>query len=333
MKIRGRASRREFVVAVSAAAASWPLPVRAQGSSIPVIGYLYLGAAASRAHFLDAFRRGLSEMGYVDGRNVMIEYRWAGYEIDRLPELAAELVAHRVAVIATPGSQAATLAAKAATTTIPIVFSVGGDPVYVGLVAQLNRPGGNLTGVAFMGSEIVTKRLDLLHTLVPHAVRIAFLINPVNPSAALMIEDLKAAASSIGIQTEVFYATSNSEIDTAFTNVTQKKADALLVTPDVLFADHREKIVALAARQSLPASYGARAFAEAGGLMSYGEDRSESFRQHGVLVGRVLNGEKPADLPVERSRKFECVINLKTARALGLTVPRVLLAFADQLID
>src|SRR5262249_316734 len=231
-------------------------------------------------------------------------------EVGRLPELAADLVRRRVDVIATPGSQAAALAAKAATATIPIVFNIGGDPVAVGLVPRLNRPGGNVTGVAFMGSELAEKRLELLHALVPGARRVALLMNPDNPSVEPMIMDLKATASSLGLQSEIFYATTSHEIDTAFALLAQKPADALFVAPDVLFVDHRGQIVALVARHRLPASYGSRAFAEIGGLMSYGDKRSESFRQHGLYVGRVLKGEKPAELPVQRPFKFECVINV-----------------------
>jgi putative tryptophan/tyrosine transport system substrate-binding protein len=328
------ASRREFVALFGAAAGGWLRSARAQQPDIPVVGYIYLGnGAESRTHFLDAFRRGLSDMGYVDGRNVAIDFRWAGYEIGRLPELATDLVRHQVAVIATPGSQAATLAAKAATTTIPIVFSVGGDPVTIGLVASLNRPGGNVTGIAFMGAELVAKRLDLLHAMVPSATRFAVLINPDNPSAEPMIKDLKAAASSMGRETEVLYAATSQEIETAFASLVRKSADALVVTPDVLFADHRMQIVTLAARHRVPACYGARSFAEVGGLMTYGDKRSEAFRQQGVLVGRILKGEKPADLPVQQPIKFEFVINLRTAQTLGLTVPSSLLAFADDVIE
>jgi putative tryptophan/tyrosine transport system substrate-binding protein len=327
------ASRREFVTLFGAAAVGWPLSAQAQQPAMPTVGYIYLGAPESTAHFLDAFRQGLRDNGYIEGRNLAIEFRWAGYEIGLLPELAADLVRRGVDVIATPGSQAATLAAKGATTTIPIVFSVGGDPVAIGLVPNLNRPGGNVTGIAFMGSELVAKRLDLLHAMVPSAARFALLVNPDNPSTQLMITDLKVAASSVGVQTQILYATNSHGIETAFESNVQKSADALLVTPDVLFADHRMQIVTLAARHGLPACYGARTFAEAGGLMSYGDKRSEAFRQQGFLVGRILKGEKPADLPVERPTRFEFVINLRTAQTLGLAVPPVLLAFADDVIE
>ncbi len=314
-------SRREFTILGCAAATAPPRLALAQQATLPQIGYLYFGSPASRANILEAFNQGLKEMGYVEGQNVEIVYRWAGYDIESLPRLAADLVRQRVAVIATPGSQAATLAAKTATTSIPIVFSVGGDPVAIGLVPRLNQPGGNVTGITFLGAELVGKRLSLLQLLLPAASRFAALTNPRNPSAQIMVTALMNAASSNGLQVENFYATTVDQIDAAFSNMSQKQAEALLVNPDVLFADNRERVVRLASLYRIPAIYGARAFPEVGGLMSYGDDRWDSFRQNGVYVGKILKGAKPADLPIQQSTKFECVINMRTARELGLDVP------------
>jgi putative tryptophan/tyrosine transport system substrate-binding protein len=298
-----------------------------------VVGYLYLGSPEYSGYLLEAFRSGLREMGYVEGQNVSIEFRWARNDINRLAEMAADLVHRRVDVIAALASQSAALAAKAATTTIPIVFSIGADPIELGLVASLHRPGGNTTGITFMNSELMGKRLALLQELVPRATRFALLINPGNPAAGSMIADLNTAVSSKNGQIDVHYVTSNREIDSAFLKLVQRGTDALLVSPDVLFANNRTQITALAAHHRVPANYGARAFVEIGGLMSYGDDRLESFRLHGIQVGRILKGEKPADLPVQRVYKFEFAINLRTAKMLNLPVPRKLLAFADHLFE
>ncbi len=300
---------------------------------MPVVGYLYAGSPEPSAIQVAAFRKGLSETGYVEGRNVAIEFRWAHNEIDRLPELAADLVRRRVAVIVTPGSVTPALAAKAATTTIPIVFSSGADPVQSGLVASLNRPGGNVTGFSTMSNEIGAKRLGLLHELLPGAARFAVLVNPNSPTAELQIKDAQAAASTIGRQVEILYAGTNSEIDTAFASLVQKRADALLVSSEGFFTNRRVQLVTLAARHAVPAIYHVREFAEAGGLMSYGPSQTDQWRQVGIYVGRILKGEKPADLPVMRPTKFEFIINLQTARLLGITVPPTLLAIADEVIE
>jgi len=272
------------------------------------------------------------ETGYVEGQNVAIEFRWAHNEIDRLPELAADLARRRVAVVAAPGSTQAALAAKAATTSIPIVFSMGGDPVQAGLVASLNRPGGNITGISSMNRELSSKRLGLLHELMPKAERFAVLV--INTSfRELLVQDVQAGASTIGRQIEVFYASTNRDIAAAFTSIVQKGIEALVLTPGPLFNNNRVQLATLAARHLLPTIYSSREFAEAGGLMSYGPSITEEFRQTGIYSGRVLKGEKPADLPVMRAIKFEFIINLQTARALGLEIPPTLLARADEVIE
>jgi putative tryptophan/tyrosine transport system substrate-binding protein len=280
-----------------------------------------------------AFRKGLSEAGYVEGRNVAVEYRWARDHDDRLPELAADLVRLRVAVIATPGSTTAAAAAKSATTTIPIVFSAGGDPVQMGLVASLNRPGGNVTGVSSMAGDLGAKRLGLLQELVPRAVRFAVLVNPNNPLAEAFVTDVRAAAPVIGRQIEVFTAGTSRDIDAAFAMLLEKRADALLVGPDALFVSRRVQLATLTARHALPTIYPFREDVEAGGLMSYGPSNTDLVRQAGIYTGRILKGEKPAELPVVRATKFELVINLQTARTLGFTVPPSLLARADEVIE
>ena len=285
------------------------------------------------APLLAAFRKGLSDTGYIEGRNVVIEYRWARNENDRLPELVADLVRRRVAVIAAPGSSAGALAAKAATTTIPIVFSIGLDPVQVGLVASLNRPGGNVTGVNSMSNELVGKRFGLLHELLPAAARVAVLVNPKNATAETQIKDARAAAAAIGLQIEVLTASTDPDIDTAFVRLVQWRADALLVGPDALLNNRRVQLATLAARHAVPAIYPFRTDAEAGGLMSYGTSLTDAHRQVGVYVGRILKCENPADLPVVQPTRFELVINLKTAKALGLSIPMSLLTRADQVIQ
>jgi putative ABC transport system substrate-binding protein len=325
--------RRKFLATLGGAAAAWPLAARAQQSSLPVIGLLVAGTPEAYASLIAAFRKGLNETGFVEGQSVAIEYRWANNENNRLPELAADLVRRQVAVIVTPVSTAA-LAAKAATTTIPVVFSAGADPVQAGLVASLNRPGGNFTGVYFLAAALGAKRLGLLHELRPEAARFAVLVNPNNPvTAETMIKDVTAAAATIGRQIEIITAGSYREIDTAFAAVVQKRADALLVMPDPMFLTRRVQLATLATRHVLPAIYPGREFVEAGGLMSYGSNQTERFRQVGIYTGRILKGEKPADLPVMQATVFEFVINLQTARALGLEVPPTLLARADEVIE
>ena len=325
-------NRREFITLLGSAAAAWPLSTRAQQPVMPVIGYLGAGLPEAFAHLVAAFRKGLSETGYVEGRNVAIEYRWAHNENDRLPELAADLVRRRVAVIVTPLSTPAALAAKAATATIPIVVS-GGDPVQSGLVASLNQPGGNVTGINAMNAELMPKRLGLLHELLPGAVRFAVLVNPNNPFTASIVKDLQAAAVTIGRQIEALTAGTNREIDTAFASLAQKRADALLVSPDALFITRRVQLATAAMRYAVPAIYSFREDTEAGGLMSYGSNFTDIFRQVGIYTGRILKGEKPADLPVMQPTKFEFIINLQTARLLGITVPATLLATADEVIE
>jgi putative ABC transport system substrate-binding protein len=325
--------RREFIAFLGGAAVTWPSAARAQQATMPVIGYLYNGSPEASANYLTAFRKGLSEIGYVEGRNVAIEYRWAQNEYDRLPELAADLIRRGVAVIVTPRSGTAALAAKAATSTIPIVFSTEGDPVQAGLVASLNRPGGNLTGVSYMNAELGAKQLGLLHELLPTTARVAIINNPHNPYTESMTTTLQAAAAAIDLQIEFFAASTNRDIDTAFASLVQKRADALLVLPSPLFLDRRVQLVVLAARHAMPAIFPLREDVDAGALMSYGSSATDQFRQVGIYAGRILRGEKPADLPVMRSTKFEFVVNLQTARTLGITVPPALLAGADEVIE
>jgi ABC-type uncharacterized transport system substrate-binding protein len=325
--------RREFIALLGGAAAAWPLAARAQQPAMPVIGFLSSsGSPADRARFLTAFRQGVREAGYVEGQNVAIEYRWAQDQHDRLPDLAADLVRRQVTVIAahdTPSS----IVAKAATTTIPIVFASGGDPVKLGLVASLNRPGGNVTGVAFVVAELGAKLLGLLHELQPGAVHVGVLVDPNFAPTQSFVSDVQAAALSIGKQIEVLEASTGRDIDTAFASLAQKPIDALLVAPSPLFNNRRVQLATLAAYHRVPAIYPVRDFAEAGGLMSYGTSVTDAHRRAGVYTGRILKGEKPADLPVIQSIKFEFVINLNTARAFGLSFPPGLLAIADEVIE
>jgi putative ABC transport system substrate-binding protein len=324
--------RREFI-GLLGGATMWPVAARAQQPAIPVIGYLDGGAPETSSHLLAAFRRGLREAGYIEGRNVTIEFRWAHADYDQFPELAADLVRRRVNAIVAMGSSLAVLAAQAATTTIPIVFGFGGDPVQIGLVASLNRPGGNITGAVTMNVELGAKRLGLLHELVPSASRFAALVNPRSPIANLMIKDLQAAAEAIGRPIEIFDAIHNRDINVAFANLTQKRAGALLVAPERLFATRRVQLLTLAARHAVPTIYFNREFVEAGGLMSYGSSFTDIYRQVANYTGRILKGENPADLPVLRPTKFELVINLQTAQALDIAVPPTLLARADEVIE
>jgi len=323
--------RRVFITLLGGAAAAWPLAGRAQQPAIPVIGFLDAASAAERTDYTAAFRQGLAEAGYVDGQNMAIEYRWAEGRYDRLPELAADLVRHRVSVIATPGTTAAAIAAKAATATIPIVFGVGGDPVQLGLVASLNRPGSNATGVNFFSTDLVAKRMELLRELAPGAKRVALLINPTDRSNESTLRDVETAA--IGQQVLAFEAATGREIDAAFASLVREKVDALFVAGGAFFAARRVQLAVLAARYAVPATYSQRLFVEAGGLMSYGTPLADTFRQVGSYTARILKGAKPADLPVMQPTKSELVINLNSARALRFEVPPTLLARADEVIE
>jgi putative tryptophan/tyrosine transport system substrate-binding protein len=325
--------RRDFFALIGGAAATLPLAARGQQPAMPVIGYLYAGAPEASAHLVAAFLKGLSEGGYVEGKNVVIEYRWTRNEFDRLPELAADLVRRRVAVIAAPGSAAAAVAAKTATSTIPVVFSGGADPVQAGLVASLSHPGGNITGVTTMNAETATKRLGLLRELLPQAARFAVLVNPINALTEPFVAELRAAATVLGAQLDVFNCSSIGEINLAFARLAESQPDALVVGVDTIFFNRRVQVAILAAHYRVPAIYASREQAEVGGLMSYGSSFTDLFRQTGIYVGRVLNGERPGDLPVQRASKFEFTINLQTAKVLGLVVPPMLLARADEVIE
>jgi len=323
--------RREFITLLSSTAA-WPLAARAQQAAIPVIGYLNFGSPESDASRLTGLRRGLSESGYVEGRNFVIEYRWAGNQADRLSALAAGLVQLQVAVIVAAGILPAR-AAKAATTRIPIVFNAGADPVQFGLVASLNRPGGNLTGVNQFSGELGAKGLALLHDLVPSAVTIGFLENPNNPLSEVTTRDVLAAAPLIGLKVQILKAGTDREIEAAFVSLVQARTGALLVGVDIFFNNRIERLAELAARHGIPTMYPSREFVVAGGLISYGTSLIETYRQVGLYTGRILKGEKPADLPVIQATKIQLIINLKTAKALGVQIPDKLLALADEVIE
>jgi putative tryptophan/tyrosine transport system substrate-binding protein len=325
--------RRDFITLLGGAAA-WPLAARAQQPAMPIVGFVDGVSPEVSASRATAFRKGLSEVGYVEGQNVTVEYHWLAGQYDRLPSLMVDLVGRRVTVIATPSSNPASLAAKAATTTIPIVFGVGDDPVKLGLVTSLARPGGNATGINFFSQEIITKRLGLLREMVPKAVRIAVLVNPANATTAeATLRDIAEAARALGLQIQVLNASTSREIEAAFATLGREPADAMLVAGDGFFNSRRVQFAVLAVRHGIPAIYSTRDYPEAGGLMSYSTDVTDRFRQGGVMTGQILKGAKPADLPVLQSTKFQFVINLQTARAIGLEVPPTLLARADEVIE
>jgi putative tryptophan/tyrosine transport system substrate-binding protein len=325
--------RREFITLLGGAMA-WPLAARAQQPAMPVVGYFDSGSPDASARYTAAFRKALNEAGYVEGQDVTVEYHWLEGQYDRLPALVADLVRRRVAVIATPVSAPAALAAKAATATIPIVFGVGDDPVKLGLVASLARPGGNATGVNFFVQEVVAKRLGLLHELVPKAVRVAVLVNPDNPtSTETTLREVQEAARAMGLQIQILNATTIGEIDAAFATLARERPDALFVAPDGFLNSRRVQFANLAARDRIPAAYPQRDTVLAGGLISYGTDLADTYRQVGVYTGSILKGTKPADLPVVQSTKFELAINLQTAKALRIEIPPGLLAIADEVIE
>jgi len=326
--------RRDFITLLGGAALAWPLAARAQQPAMPVIGFLGAGSLDTYLLYLAAFRKGLNESGFVEGQNVAIEYRWAEGQYDRMSELATDLARRRVAVIAVPGSPPGARAAKAATSTIPIVFSVGEDPVKAGLVTSISRPEGNATGINFFTGELVAKRLAILHELVPKAARVAVFINPSDASRAeILRSDVQAAARDIGLQLQIRNPSNSREIDAAFAALAREGTDALFVGPDAFYNSRRVQLANMAARHAIPTAFAVREYVDAGGLMSYGTSLADMYRQVGVYCGRILKGTKPADLPVLQSTKFELVINLQTARMLGLEVPPTLLARADEVIE
>jgi putative tryptophan/tyrosine transport system substrate-binding protein len=324
--------RREFITLLGGTAV-WSLAARAQQPAMPVIGFLNTQSPGSIPHWTAAFHQGLKETGFVEDQNVAVEYRWAQGQYVRLPELAADLVRRQVAVVAATGGEPSPQVAKAATQTIPIVFTANGDPLRDGLVASLNRPGGNATGITIFGGAAVAKRLQLMHDLMPNAATIAYLMNPNNPNAEIEMSAAQVAARALGQEMRVLSASNEGEFDAAFAAVVQQRASALVVASDALFFWQRDQLVSLAARHGMPAIYYLREFAHAGGLMAYGNSLPDAYRLAGVYVGRILKGEKPADLPVIQSTKFEFVINLKTANALGLTIPNSMQLLADEVIE
>ena len=325
--------RREFIAGLGSAAA-WPVVAQAQQKQMPVVGFIAAESTDRNTDLPAAFRRGLNEAGFIEGRDVAIEYRWANLQLDRLPSLAADLVRRQVAVIAATGSVATALAAKQATTTIPIVFNIGVDPVKEGLVAAFNKPGGNITGITSVNNQLGTKWVGLMHELLPNATRFAVLADPKDPmNVVAMITDMQRGAAALGLQLEVLYASTSSELETSIVDVTQKQAAALMITPSALFLDQRAQIATLASRDGVPAIYANRNFPTAGGLMSYGSNWTDTFRQSGIYCGRILRGEKPSNLPVMQPTQFELVINLKAAKALGLMVPQSILVRADEVIE
>ena len=326
--------RREFITLLGGAVAAWPLAARAQQPVMPVVGFLGAGALDNYVLYLAAFRKGLAEIGFVEGQNVAIEYRWAEGQYERMAQLAADLVLRRVAVIAVPGSPPGARAAKAATSTIPIVFSVGDDPVRSGLVASISRPGGNATGINFLTGEVVAKRLALLHELLPGATRVAAFINPADASRAEVLrEEVEVAARTVGMQLQILNPSTNREIDAAFAALVRERADALFVGPDAFYNSRRVQLANMAARHVIPTAFAVREYVDAGGLMSYGTSLADMYREVGAYCGRILKGAKPSDLPVLQSSKFELVINAQTARMLGITVPPSLLPRADEVIE
>ena len=325
-------TRREFITLLGGGAA-WPLAARAQQAAMPVVGFLSHGSAESDSDHSQAFRKGLNEAGFTNGRNVAIEYRWANFQLGRLPSLAADLVRRQAAVIAATGNLGTVLAAKEAAATTPIVFNVGTDPVKAGLVAALNKPGGNITGITSVNTQLGSKHVGLMHELLPNATRLALLVGDDLANVMDMITGAQEAAAALGLQIDILYASTGGDIETALAGVVQKQASALIITPGNLFIQRRVQIAVLAVRDSVPAIYVNRVFPEAGGLMSYGSDWTDTFRQAGIYCGRILKGEKPADLPVLQQTKFHLVINLNTAKALRLQIPPTLLALADEVIE
>jgi putative tryptophan/tyrosine transport system substrate-binding protein len=325
--------RRDFITGIAGSAAAWPLAARAQQAAMPVIGFLNSTSPEAFSHLVVAFRQGLGEIGYVEGQNVAIEYRWADGQYDRLPALAADLVRRQVAVIASIGGTPAALAAKAATTTIPIVFQLGIDPVAVGLVTSLSRPGGNLTGVTSLGAELAPKQLEVLHELIPAATSLALLVNPATPVAATVARSVQAAASTLGLELHVLHASADRDFDAMFTTLARLGAGGLVISTDSFFNSRGEQLGILSAHHRVPAIAQYREFVAAGGLACYGGSATDLWRLAGAYVGRILKGERPADLPVQQSTKAELIINLKTAKAIGVTVPTALLVRADEVTE
>ncbi len=327
-------ARRKFIAALGGTAFAWPLAALAQQPALRVVGFINGGSPDGSADKAAAFRKGLSETGYIEGQNITVEYHWLEGHYDRLPALMADLVRRQVAVIATPGFTPGALAAKAATATIPIVFAVSEDPVQLGLVASLARPDGNATGINFFNTEVAVKRLRLLHDLVPKAVRVAVLVNPADAALAeTTLRAVQEAAPTLGLQIRILNATTIGEIDAAFASFASERTDALLVAPDAFFTSRAVQLITLTARDRIPATYSLRDYVAAGGLMSYGGDQPDAFRQVGVYTGNILKGAKPADLPVLQSTKFEFILNMKTAKALGIDVPAAVLSIADEVIE